>query len=333
VDTSRQELFGENSRILQWVNFFEDNLRPSSTLEIDVSLGPDQPPESPEVLDAIRAFAESVSAHHATGDHRSIVDLLARMRKLILGSHADHTNTRAHNAELLEVLGFDDPVVLGSWMSFDRSHLRVSIDVPEQNFATAVDLLALVQQRAEEDLLEGMAIETTGALPLGVDWVRDVQATQLRSFPTAFALVLALVSFMLGSLRIGFVALVPAALPVVVVLGAMGFAGLSLDVGRAMIAAVVIGIAVDDAIHLLHRYERELQRSGSRSQAVRDALLATGRPIATTSFALALGFLTLTASAWGTVSSFGFFVSLSILIALAATLFVVPALLLGIRSD
>jgi predicted RND superfamily exporter protein len=113
----------------------------------------------------------------------------------------------------------------------------------------------------------------------------------------------------------------------------MGFAGLSLDVGRAMIAAVVIGIAVDDAIHLLHRYEKEWRRTESRSQAVRGALLETGRPIATTSLALALGFLTLTASAWGTVSSFGFFVSLSILIALAATLFVVPALLLGTRRS
>jgi predicted RND superfamily exporter protein len=106
----------------------------------------------------------------------------------------------------------------------------------------------------------------------------------------------------------------------------MGFAGLSLDVGRAMIAAVVIGIAVDDSIHLLHRYQLERKAGASAQTAMRLALIGTGRPIATTSFALALGFMTLTASAWGTVSSFGFFVSLSILVALAAALFVLPAL-------
>ena len=186
---------------------------------------------------------------------------------------------------------------------------------------------------AKAHLPSRAVVETTGALVLGVDWVNDVQATQLRSFPTALVLVFLLVSLSLRSLRLGLAALIPAILPVVVVLGAMGFAGLSLDVGRAMIAAVVIGIAVDDSIHLLHRYKIERRTGGPQAEAMRRALLKTGRPITTTSIALALGFMTLTASAWGTVSSFGFFVSLSILVALAATLFVLPALMMSLGRE
>jgi hypothetical protein len=93
-----------------------------------------------------------------------------------------------------------------------------------------------------------------------------------------------------------------------------------------MIAAVILGIAVDDSIHLLHRF-RFLRGQGATDRlAFRQALIDTGRPIVITSVALALGFMTLTASAWGTVSGFGFFVSLSIMVALLATLFVLPAL-------
>jgi len=110
----------------------------------------------------------------------------------------------------------------------------------------------------------------------------------------------------------------------------MGVAGLSLDVGRAMIAAVVIGIAVDDSIHLLHRYGRLRGDGRTPRDAMSAALLETGRPIVVTSIALALGFMTLTASAWGTVSGFGFFVSLSILVALLATLFILPALVFAV---
>jgi signal transduction histidine kinase len=94
-----------------------------------------------------------------------------------------------------------------------------------------------------------------------------------------------------------------------------------------MVGAIVIGIGVDDSIHLLSRY-RSLRLSGVSSvEAMRSAVAHVGRAIVTTSVALALGFLTLMASAWQTISSFGFFVALAILGALAATLFVLPALI------
>ena len=121
--------------------------------------------------------------------------------------------------------------------------------------------------------------------------------------------------------------MVPTLLPVVVVLGAMGWLGMSLDVARAMIAAVVIGIGVDDAVHVLRQYQLRRDAGENSHGAMRGALQHSGRAVVTTSFALALGFLTLMMSAWQTVASFGFFVALSIVGALAATLFVLPALI------
>jgi predicted RND superfamily exporter protein len=61
--------------------------------------------------------------------------------------------------------------------------------------------------------------------------------------------------------------------------------------------------------------------------------MRTGRAAVTTSLALAFGFLTLTASAWQTLSSFGFFVSLAVLGALAATLFVLPAVIFAATRE
>ena len=158
-------------------------------------------------------------------------------------------------------------------------------------------------------------------------WARDVQATQLRSFPIAFGIVFILVSVFLRSWKLGLAAMVPTLLPVVVVLGAMGWIGMSLDVARAMLAAVVIGIGVDDAIHLLAHYKVRREEGDDPHAAISAALQHTGRAIVTTSVALALGFLTLMMSAWQTVASFGFFVAIAIIGALVATLFVLPALI------
>ena len=158
-------------------------------------------------------------------------------------------------------------------------------------------------------------------------WVRDVQATQLRSFPVAFAIVFVLVSVFLRSWKLGLAAMIPTLLPVVVILGLMGWAGLTLDVARAMIAAVVIGIGVDDAVHILAQYKTRRDAGQDPRAAMQAALRHTGRAVVTTSAALALGFLTLMMSAWQTIASFGFLVSIAILGALAASLFVLPALI------
>jgi predicted RND superfamily exporter protein len=137
----------------------------------------------------------------------------------------------------------------------------------------------------------------------------------------------------LRSARLAVIAMVPTLLPVIVIMGAMGWVGMSLDVGRAMIAAVIIGIAVDDSIHLLSHYKKCRDEGDTARHAIERAVLHTGRAVVTTSVALSLGFLTLLASAWQTISSFGFFVSLAIMGALIATLFVLPALIITFAKD
>ena len=169
--------------------------------------------------------------------------------------------------------------------------------------------------------------QISGTVAVQHDWLRDVQATQLRSFPIAFGIVFILVAVFLRSWKLGLAAMVPTLLPVVVVLGAMGWIGMSLDVARAMLAAVVIGIGVDDAIHLLAHYKVRREEGDDPHAAIAAALQHTGRAIVTTSVALALGFLTLMMSAWQTVSSFGLFVAIAIMGALVSTLFVLPALI------
>jgi predicted RND superfamily exporter protein len=129
------------------------------------------------------------------------------------------------------------------------------------------------------------------------------------------------------SLTLAAAATVPTLLPVVATLGGMGWIGMSLDISRTMIAAIIVGIGVDHSIHLLHEYQLRTGRGESASDAMRGALIETGRPIVITTIALALGFLTLLASAWQTISSFGFLVAISMVGAMLSTIFVVPALI------
>ena len=124
-----------------------------------------------------------------------------------------------------------------------------------------------------------------------------MQGTQVRSFPTAFVHVCRMVAAFLRSVRLALAAIVPTLLPIVVTLGVMGWAGMSLDVARAMIEAVLMGNAVDDGIYLTSACKRRRDAGCTSRGAVRGAVLEVARAVVRTLLALSLGFLTLMGSA------------------------------------
>jgi predicted RND superfamily exporter protein len=165
------------------------------------------------------------------------------------------------------------------------------------------------------------------------DMLTQVQALQLRSFFTAWSVVLILLAVFLRSIWLALLGMFPTTLPVTLTLGVMGFWGINLDIGTAMVGAVVLGIAVDDTIHLLDRYRRERSEGADRGDAIREAVVHVGRPVITTSAALVVGFLAMTVSSWESVASFGLLSAIAILGALVADLVLLPALVMGFGAS
>jgi predicted RND superfamily exporter protein len=322
-------MYGEKSRVVRWIRFVEAHLARADSLEIELSLD-GRPLEDPATLGRVAALADALAALPELGPASSVAVPLAWLRRVLHGDDPAEERLAASargNAELLELLAFEDPALLERWVSFDRRRVRVSVEAAFLSAARRGAVLEEVHAILERELPAGFGAVVTGPFAVGYDWVRDVQATQLSSFATAFGLVFGVVALYLRSLRLAAAALVPTLLPAVVVLGAMGWLGLSLDVGRAMIAAVLLGLGVDDAVHLLDRYRALRMRGEPPDEAMAGAVRFVGRAVVTTSLALALGFLSLMVSSWQTVSSFGFFVGIGIVFALVADLVVLPALL------
>jgi len=330
ADHNLEEMVGSSSEVVQAVSFVEDALGTVQSLEIDVRLPPGTAIEDPATLQVLAGFSAGLSPIPMLGEAESVLDLLERMNRLLHGDAPEFERFGASpgaNAELLELLAFDDPDTLGRWLSMDRTRLRISVGGPQTTQHARDAVLAAVHRHVREFLPESWEVQLTGEIAFIQRWVHDLAATQFRSFPIAFAIVFVLIAVFLRSWRLGLAAMLPTVLPVVVVLGAMGWLDVNLDLASAMIAAVVIGIGVDDSIHLLRQYQRRREAGEDSHEAMRGALRHTGRAVVTTSIALALGFYTLQLSAWQAVANFGFLISLAVLGALAATLLVLPALI------
>jgi hypothetical protein len=108
----------------------------------------------------------------------------------------------------------------------------------------------------------------------------------------------------------------------------MGWSGITLNTATSLIACVSLSIAVDDTIHYLSRFNKELKKTYSEQTAMRDALVSAGKPMTYTTVALCLGFLILCLSDFVPIIYFGFLMSMTIAICLLADLLFLPAVLL-----
>ncbi|MFT5991965.1 MAG: putative RND superfamily exporter protein, partial [Bradymonadia bacterium] len=144
----------------------------------------------------------------------------------------------------------------------DYSAGRLNGRVRSSHIRELIDGLPALERELDE-LFEGVgtvAVTGVGKLIANID-VYIVQS-QIRSFLIAFISVALLLGFFFRSSHIGAWALVPNALPIVFVLGLMGWAKIQLDIGTVMVASIMLGLIVDDTVHFLARYQREWLAAG-----------------------------------------------------------------------
>jgi predicted RND superfamily exporter protein len=170
-------------------------------------------------------------------------------------------------------------------------------------------------------------VSVTGQAALDADINKRLINSQISSFAISLLLIFLTILLMFRRLRIALLAMLPNILPVLVTLGTMGWLGVKLDVATVLIAAVSLGIAIDDSIHFLHAYLRQISAGNDVPAALKNALDSVGKPILITSLVLICGFLSMINSSFVPLVYLGIFFSLNIFIAYVADVIFVPALI------
>jgi hypothetical protein len=172
-----------------------------------------------------------------------------------------------------------------------------------------------------------LPVRLTGTLVLLTGTTSDVVAGQIESLTIALGVIFAVMSAMFLSARIGFLAILPNVLPIVIFFGVMGQLGILLNLGTSLIAAISLGIAVDSTIHYMARLNLELKGETDQTAAITRALRMVGVPIVYTTVALFFGFLTFALSSFVPIQNFGMLAGLTMATSLIANLVLLPAVL------
>ncbi len=174
-------------------------------------------------------------------------------------------------------------------------------------------------------------ISITGVFALAMQAAQYLTSNQALTFGIAILAVSVILLLVFGSVRVGLIALLPNLIPALLTLGLLGIAGVPLDFYTMMLAPIIIGISIDDTVHFMSQYQRQLQEHGDVSAALRSTMLESGPGVVFTSLILGLGFgIMAIASATGT-SNMGKFGALAIFMGLLNDLFLLPAMILAFK--
>ncbi len=173
----------------------------------------------------------------------------------------------------------------------------------------------------------GVGFQLTGTDVVARASVNGMISDLAVSLAFAALLIFGVISLEFRSLRLGLISLLPNLFPLALVGGVLYALGRPLQMSSAVLFTVLLGLAVDDTIHFLSRYRRELHSSPNVEHAVRSAFFSVGRAIVITTLVLMLGFGCLAFSAVPLNQLFAGLACLGLAGALLGDLLLLPALL------
>lgn len=208
---------------------------------------------------------------------------------------------------------------------FRRLHLTLRTSLTGSR--ETAHLVEQIKSYASVVFPRGVDVQLTGTLVVMSSISDRILQGQVESTALAYGIIFVLLVAMFLSLRVGVVAMIPNIVPNVLFFGVMGLGGIELNLATSIIAAVALGISVDDTVHYMARLNRLVKTSPSQREALLGTLGLIGRPVVATTLTLAVGFLVMMTSNFAIISSFGWLTAMTMLIAMACNLLLLPAIL------
>jgi predicted RND superfamily exporter protein len=210
----------------------------------------------------------------------------------------------------------------------ERGHLRIMLRASERQASHQKrEIIVQVERIAREEF---PGAETTGFFVLLTHLIDSIIQDQWRTFAVAAGAIFLMMAYVFRSLPLALVSLVPNVLPIMMVMGAMGWMagfGFKINMGSAMIAAVSVGMSIDSSIHYVLSFLRARRGGRSVGEALAQTQQSVGLAASLATLALVAGFCVLATSQFVPTIYFGVLVSLAMFGGLVGNLLMLPILL------
>lgn len=275
-------------------------------------------------IEQLQVFAEQQKGASGQGIDRtlSIVDFAKHLNRAFHDNSAEHYALPADEQVLQELL--TDRAQLRGFFSADGRTARILVRSNLSGSQAMAGVIRTVEERGRE-LLPEFRVFATGTMVLLNRTSDQIAGEQVQSISIALLTIFAMLALLFRSLRVGLTALVPNLIPVLFFFGFMGWGGIPLNLTTSLVASVVLGLAVDNAVQFIVRFRRVQTQTDNLRQAIIESMRLSGRPIIYANIALAATFAIFAASNFEPIGSFGLLSAVTIVGCLIEDLVFLPA--------
>ncbi len=328
VETNVIEYFRPNSSISRDTDFVDRYLGGVNTLEISLRARSIDAFKEPANLAVIEAVADYLEHQPAVGKIISVNSFLKEMNRAFHNEDERFFRLPASRELAAQYLLLYDGDEIYNFIDRNYQWTRISARVTEHSSSRLKEYITALQAFIASHFPDSnLEIRVTGKTFLVNKLIKSIVDSQVQSLLVAFLIIFAVLFIVFRSFTLGFISIIPNTMPIIFNLGIMGLVGIPLNTATAIIAAVTIGIAVDDTIHYLHQYQLERATGKARRPAVINAIVKKGVPMTTTSILLVGAFSILVWSNFIPTAQFGILCAITMINALVCDLLVLPALL------
>jgi predicted RND superfamily exporter protein len=221
------------------------------------------------------------------------------------------------------------------YMSEDGNQVRFSVRVLESDPSLQRnELLKKIRSYLVTDIgLKDDQIHLSGMIVLYNNMLQSLYRSQILTIGFVFLAIMVMFVIHFRSIKLALIAITPNMISAGMVLGLMGWLNIPLDIMTITIAAITIGIAVDNTIHYIHRFQIEVPKDKDYVAAMKRCHASVGRAMYYTSITVIIGFSILALSSFMPTIYFGLLTGMAMTVALIANLTLLPTLLIALKPD
>ncbi len=285
---------------------------------------------TPEKISRIAAVHNYLDALPETGKVLSIVTLVRMIESANSGKPLDSVEMALLFNNIPDRLR---QMLVKPYVSVEHNEVRIAVRVRDSDPSVRRnDLLKKIQKDLRDKFgFNPDQVHLSGTLVLYNNMLQSLYSSQIMTMGLATLSLFVTFVVLFRSLRVALIAIFPNLLAVGCVLGTMGWLNIPLDMMTITIAAIGVGLVDDDTIHYIHRFRHEIETTGSSVLALQRSHGSIGQAIYYTTVTLVIGFSILSLSNFIPTIYFGLFTVLAIIMALLASLTLLPELLVLFR--
>ena len=328
VESDFLSFFKPAHPVSQSTRLIESQLSGLTTLEISLRGEGRDSLANIEVLRAIRALQVWLEAQPEVDRTISMADLVEEMHWAMNGEEAEFRTLPETDRLLRQYLLIYDGRDLYELVNREFAHARIMVNLNVHGSQEIARMIGVIQAQLVQQPLPGVRVDIGGFGRLFADQIELLVTGQTNSFLGAFGLISLFMLLMWRAAGSAAIAMLPNLAPLYFLFVLMGAAGIYLDMATVMIASVVLGITVDDTIHLYHGYHERLKKGLSPVFAIARSFASSGRAVLATSVLLIAQFGLLATSDFIPTSNFGLMTATGLIAGQFFELLLLPALML-----